>query len=294
MSYNVKYKSSNGEEFDLLTFEGLKIKEANFHKYKWSANFTGRNFGGILTGFSREPTEFEIKFYFRGNLKNRKDKIEKFHFCTEYDVLHETPGRIIWGDDYIDGFFIAVDTQPVEDGGQYTEDTTTFLSLYPAWIEEKKVTIHPNETTPGPDDHKGYPENRSFSYPYKYSYSLGENATNVEIDHYSSSNFKLTVYGPAENVNLTIAGHTYSVNYPLLSNQYMVIDSRPTTKPEDRCYVVKADGEKVNTFDYRNPAHSIFEPIPPGNFVINYPREYGIELIIYIERSEPRCKSLYS
>ena len=208
-----------------------------------------------------------------------------------------SPGKIIWGDDYALGFFTAHKTEPVDAGSQYTQNEATFTNFYPAWIEEKVITIHPNEEKPGElDINKGFPLDRTepFSYPYIYNYSLGENATYVKIDHYSTNNFKLIVYGPSQDVELTIAGHLYKVNYPLLTNQYMVIDSRPTTSPEERCYVVKADGERVNVFDYRDPESSIFEPIPPGNFVINYPREYGIELTIFIERSEPRCASLYS
>lgn len=297
MSYEVYYESSNGEKFNLLDFEGVRIKDACFHDFNWDPQYIERNFGGIITEFKRQPKQYSIVFNFRGSLKDRKEKIEKFHFCTEWDITHMQPGKIVWGDDYALGFFTAHKTEPVDTGNEYTQNTATFTNFYPAWIEEKVITIHPNEQIPGElDINKGFPAERTIplSYPYEYSYSMGENATYIQIDHYSTNNFKLIVYGPAQDVEVTIAGHLYKVNYPLLSNQYMVIDSRPTTDPGDRCYLVKADGEVINTFDYRDPRSDIFTPIPPGNFVINYPREYGIELTIFIERSEPRCASLYS
>lgn len=294
---NLTYTSSNGTTFDLLTFEGLKLKDANFHSYRWNPLTTQRDFGAIVNGFAKEPKEYELVFYFRGSLASRKQKIEEFHFCTEYDVEHQTPGKITWGDDYILGYFVGMSTQPVENGNGYTENVATFYNYYPAWIEEKQITINSQEMVPGDSEiNKGYPTERTipFSYPYEYSYSYGENSTYVDIDHYSSSNFKLIAYGPASNISINIASHNYAVNYPLLAGEYMVIDSRPSTKADRRCYVVKSNGTIVNTFDYRNPFSSIFEPIPPGNFIINYPRAYAIELTVFIERSEPRCQNLYS
>lgn len=294
---NLTYTSSNGTTFNLLTFEGLKLKEANFHDYSWTPEEIKQKFGSIISGFTRSPKQYELVFYFKGSFSSRKQKIEEFHDCTEYDILHQMPGRITWGDDYINGYFINMKTNPVENGSSYTENVATFYAYFPAWIEEKIVEINPQETVPGElPTSKGYPLERTipFSYPYEYSYAYGENATYVNIDHYTENDFKLIAYGPTQLVSIIIAGHLYQINYPLLSNEYMVVDSRRTTKSDRRCYVVKKNGSIVNVFNYRNPDSSIFEPIPPGNFVINYPRAYGIKLTIFIERSEPRCQNLYS
>jgi hypothetical protein len=54
MSYNVFYECSNGERFELLKFDGLRLKDACFHDFSWTPAYTERSFGGIITEFTRE------------------------------------------------------------------------------------------------------------------------------------------------------------------------------------------------------------------------------------------------
>ena len=284
----LQYISSNGTSFDLLSWEGLKLKTANFHKYSWGVNASAKQYGVKLNYFTKEAQEYTATIYFRGAYNSRKVKVESFHACTEYDISHQTPGRIYWGSDYIDCYVRVSSTYP---DGDYTVNDITIYCPYPFWIEEQTLSINPIIGSTGRVTDKGYPADRAtpYTYPYEYSYPISKNATYMNIDHYADSAFKMVVYGPTSGVNINIAGNIYAVDHALRSNQYMIIDSRRNTPADKRCYIVSESGIVTNAFNYRDPEHPLFKPIPPGDVIINYARTYGIELTVYKERSEPRC-----
>ena len=291
MSIRLQYVSSNGESFDLLSWDGLKLKKANFHKYSWNPNAAAKQYGVKLNYFMKDAQEYTATIYFKGSDETRRERVESFHACTEYDISHQTPGRIYWGADYIECYIRTSSTYPDEQTDIYTVNDITIYCPYPFWIEEQSISINPIIGNAGRPTDKGYPSDRTvpFSYPYLYSYPISKTATYMEIDHYADSAFKMVVYGPTSGVNINIAGNVYAVEQALRSNQYMIIDSRRNTPADKKCYVVSESGIVTNTFNYRNPAYELFKPIPPGDVIINYARTYGIELTVYKERSEPRC-----
>lgn len=287
---NLTYTSSNGTVFDLLSWEGLKTEKANFHKYKWGASVQAERFGEKVVNFTKGSQMYETTFLFRGNAEERRQKIEEFHFCTEYDIAKQTPGKITWGANYIECYITQSDTQPRDDGGTYTENTVSIYCPYPFWIEEQKIRIFPQDKpVPQLETDKGYPEpSTKFSYPYAYSYVAGRTAMAINTRHYDASNFRLVCYGATDAVDINIGGHRYNVNHAIGLREYMVIDSRPNLKADKKCYLVNVKGEEKNVFNYRNPESALFQKIPGGIIIINYNRGYGIELTLFKERSEPR------
>lgn len=282
----LKYVSSNGTAFDLLSWDGLKAESADFHKYKWASSVTKKQYGEIVNYFTKAAHSYKATFCFRGSPASRRAKIDAFHFCTEYDIAHQTPGRIYWGSDYIECYIIESDTIPKKKYEQtYTENSVVIYCPYPFWIEEQTLSINPiNGSSSSSETDKGY----DASYPYSYSYAPSPTAQFMHIDHYADSNFKLIVYGPTDEVSITIADHLYKVNHALTQHQYMVIDSRETTSADKRCYMVNAQGVETNVFNDRDESSALFQKIPSGDIIIDYARTYGIELTVYKERSEPR------
>ena len=284
------YTSSAGVVFDLLSFDGLKTESANYHKYTWDRNTSARQFGERLNYFTKNAQIYSATFLFRGSKASRKAKIDSFHFETERDIVNESPGKITWGSHYIECFIVSSSTEPRDDGGVYTENEVEIYCPYPFWIEEKSISIRPTDTdNPHIQTDKGYPSSRSFAYGYPYSYSVDKNAVVFQLgEHYASSNFKMVCWGPASGISINIGGNLYKVDYAIRANQYMVIDSRPLTPANRRAYVVSESGIITNVYDYRDPDYELFKPIPGGNVIINYSRSYGIDLTVYLERSEPK------
>ncbi len=282
----VKYISSRGKVFNLLSFDSGKLEKADFHAYAWGKEVVTRQFGEIVNRFTKSAQSFDCTFKFKGSPKSRASKIEAFHFESEYDISHQALGRIVWGDCYIEGYWISFDTYPDGDGQGYTISKGTFYAPYPFWINEYTLEIYPSTEAVESEDSKGYvpDENR---YGYSYSYAGASNTVRFNTEHYKDSDFKVIAYGPATEVSFNINGNLYEVDYPLRANQYMVIDSRQSTEANKQCYVVNETGVNINVFDYRNPDGDIFKKIPSGACTLVYPRTYGLQFTIYKERSEP-------
>ena len=281
----VQYVSSRGKVFNLLSFDYAKLATANFHSYSWGRSVIKRKYGEIINEFTKDAQYFSCEFKFRGTPSRRAELIEAFHFETEYDITHKKPGKLIWNNDYIYCYFVESSTYPEEDGSQYTVNQGVFYAPYPFWIEEKKVEIYPTDEGATLPNAKGYvPDENRYGYPY--SYCGAPTSVFIDVDSYADCDFKMLAYGPASAIQWTIDNHVYKVDYPIRENQYMIIDSRQNTEPDRQCYVVNESGIITNVFNYR--VGEVFKKIPSGNIILNYPRTYGLELTIFIERSEPR------
>ena len=95
------------------------------------------------------------------------------------------------------------------------------------------------------------------------------------------------MHGPCVNPSVTIGGNVYSVNVSVPAGGYLVIDSRPEAPLGWQVYMRDAAGVQSNIFDNRNPNYQILERIPGGTVNLEYSRTYGIDLTLYLERSEP-------
>lgn len=282
----VKYISNRGREFNLLSFDYAKLKDADFNKYSWDKDVVAQQFGEIVNRFKKSAQYYACTFRLNGTPNERKAKIEAFNFESEYDIAHMKTGRLYINNTYIEGYWVEVDSYPEDNGQLYTTLKKTFYAPYPFWINEQVIEIFPTPESHEEEDTKGYKplEGR---YGYSYSYASAGNAVFIDTEHYKDSDFRMIAYGPAPSVQWTIGGSLYEVDYPLRDNQYMVIDSRQNTPADRQCYVVSESGNITNVFDYRNPEGDIFKKIPSGNSVLVYPRTYGLQLTIYKERSEP-------
>lgn len=119
-------------------------------------------------------------------------------------------------------------------------------------------------------------------------YHISQTAVRLTVDHYADSDFQMIIYGPATDINITIADHPYIVHYQVEQGEYLTIDSRDTQPADRRIFLVKNNGEKVNVFNYRDSTYSVLQKIPPRDIVIDYSRLYGVDLTLFLERSEPK------
>lgn len=224
--------------------------------------------------------------------EKRKEKwghaIEDLYKIITSDVLANKNGKLKTDKgDYLSCRIVASEKNNWIKDSYFVQTDLTILATYPSWITEQSIKITPISDTAASEETgvKTYP----YTYPYKYP--LLQTETSVYIDHYTDSDFKLTAYGPTTSVLININGYPYEVLYPLEEGEHMIIDSRPQTPKEEKLYVVRANGEKESIFNYRSVENSIFKKIPAGMVKIDYPRTYGVDLIIYKERSEPPWKS---
>lgn len=276
---SVIYESSNGKRFDLKA-DPIKIKNANFHNYMWTREIVPMRYGERVQHFSKDSQEYETTLYLRGSLSQVKQILYELHNEFESDIIKQTPGKIWWHNSYIPCFITASSTYPHENDVWVCNEITIYCPS-PFWIEEKSFSFYPIE------EQTSYPYldfNTDFSYDYSYKPRA---VLPIETGHYAPSSFRMIIHGPCSNPNIIIGGNVYNVNVTIPTGGYLVIDSRQETQIGYQVYLVNENGEISNVFDNRNPDYSILERIPGGTVDLTYPRTYGIDLTLYLERSEP-------
>lgn len=281
---NVVYVGSSGNVYNLQLSGMIRIKDANFHEYEWEYDATDRRYGVAIDRFTKAAAVYEMEFTIYGGRDTRRDTLKDLHDEFERDVVMQTPGRIVWGDSYIEGYVIQSSTYPDDNLNFRTANKIAFLAPYPFWIQEKSISIEPLDETIVRDIDKKYTADR---YAYPYGYTINPITTWISLDYYTSCDFKLIAYGPFASVYVTVGSNVYNVDYPADISEYMVIDSRSSGNLKGQAYLVRPNGQKINVFDYRNPLYPLFQKIPAGGLRIAYPRTYGIDLTFFMERSEP-------
>lgn len=275
----LKYIASSGNEYNLKS-DGIRTKTANYHTWNWGTSGTELQFGRRISGFTRDAAEYETKLVFTGPYSQRKALSEALHDDFELDVRNLTPGRIVWGDYYLDCYITSSSMYPDEDN-VYTDNDITIFAPHPFWVREATKQFFPQEAPAG----QSFLE---YTYDYDYDFFYGNPGIAVwQTGCPFKSEFLLTIYGEVVNPRILINNYPYQVNVSLEANERIVIDSRNNTITQ---YL--ASGSELNIFDLRDKSVSVFEPVPDGTLRFNWSGAFGFDLTIFDERSEPRWITL--
>ncbi len=276
---NVVYESSNGHRYDLKA-DPIRIKNANFHNYSWTREVISQRYGEKVQRFAKEAQEYETVLYFTGIMAAIRQTMYDLHNDFERDIINQTPAKLWWHDSYISCYVTASSTYP-HDNGAYVCNEITIYCPSPFWIEEKTFSFYPVE------EQAAYPY-LDFNTDFAFDFSYKPRAViPIETGHYAPSSFRMIMHGPCVNPSVTIGGNVYNVYVSVPAGGYLVIDSRPEAPLGWQVYMRDAAGVQSNIFDNRNPNYQILERIPGGTVNMEYSRTYGIDLTLYLERSEP-------
>ena len=269
----VKYINSNNEEINLISFR-TRIKDAIFHSYSWGYEGVTQQFGTKISNFTKEPIEYDATIVFRGSIAQRKESLDNFLRTAEIDVINKTPGKLIAGGSYINGYVISSSTQPY-DGADWTQKDVVFLCPYPFWITEHPYYFKASEIL----------STNNKRYPGRYAYRYANGLTNASItnEHYAECNFRLIIYGPCNNPAIYVGGYGYLFKIVLEEGEYLEVDSAAETVTK-----YMTSGIKVNAFNNRNFANSVFRPIQTGRQEVNWNGRFDFDLVLLEERSEPK------
>lgn len=269
------YENSRGKEINLLS-TGIRLKTANLSGYKWDYESRQRQYGIDISKFTKGTMEYDVEIVFRGTQKERRERLEEFCETTEADILSKTPGKLKKGTEYINCYIISSSTEP-GDRGTWAIKNATILAPYPFWIQEISQEFYPQREVL-PEDGLDYP------HDYRYDYTgRKKGIKRWHIDHYTGSEFKMTIYGACTDPRITINGYPYEVYDTLEKNEYIEIDSRGNTVKK---YL--SNGAVKDIYDLRAKGKSIFEKIPEGDLQIAWSGDFGFTITLYLERSEHR------
>lgn len=278
MKTQIKYIASSGNMYDLTTRDILHRK-ANYFDWTWKVEGAKKQYGSRVSRVSREAAQYEPELIFGRNQKNLRQTIQALHNDFENDMRRLQPGRIVWGDWYIDCFINASKVDNLS-FWKWISNKIQILAPYPFWIKEEKVVLtNASETTGGYLD-----------YPYDYNYDytapvIGKKV--VPSDSPFASEFRMIIYGLAVNPRIVINGYAYILYTTIPAGSYVIIDSKQRTIMMYGSY-----GQKTNVFDFRNKSDSIFEKIPAGNLDIVWDATFGVDLTIFREKSEPEFEEI--
>lgn len=156
----------------------------------------------------------------------------------------------------------------------------TVVLLDGVWRRERTTSYLPSAATGG--DWLDYPHDA----PYDYMATPAPEA--VHGAEWGESPCRLTIYGPATDPAVTIAGNRYAADLTLPAGSRLVIDGLARTVEE-----VTSTGLVFNRFSSARRGSGLgsgeycFQPVPPGESSLSWSGAFGFDLTIYEEEGEP-------
>lgn len=201
--------------------------------------------------------------------------LNELHDVFEQDVANQTPGKLYFQKFYLSCYVYSSKKTEWEDSDYMLDNEIWIVPAYPSWIKETTSTFHSFETSSN--------NNKRYAGRYAHRYANGMTNSFIVNEHFYYSDFKLLIFGPVVNPQVSIGGNTYLVNIILEENERLEIDSRNQT-------IIKfqANGTQINAFHNRQKGKDFFQKIPPGRQNIVWTGEFNFELVLYEERSEPK------
>jgi hypothetical protein len=124
---------------------------------------------------------------------------------------------------------------------------------------------------------------KKYNLRYPYRFGTGYSNKTLYNNHYTASPCIITIYGPAVNPSIQIAGRQYGVNVTLQEGQRLEINQKSQTIVK-----IDADGTQANCFNDRVKTSDIFANVPFGPVSVQYAGEWDFEITMIYQRSEPQ------
>lgn len=201
----------------------------------------------------------------------------KISEILDKDAANGRCGKLYLGDQYLECMEIEKESQEYDEFFNTVDMNICFFTPRPFWIQEQTIQLLPQaskQSLSGLD----FPTDFPFDFAPEQSGIITK-----RIDHHATSHFLMRVYGPCTDPRVVINGYPYQIFATLEASDYLEIDSRQHS-------VIKylANGTTADLYNSRSFEHSVFEKIPSGQLTINWPATFGVDLILFLERSEPK------
>ncbi len=273
---DISYVNSRGTKLDLLKPPYL-LQTGELFDYEWGYNSVVSYSGqGKITSFLKEikerPLTLSILNYSRESYERA---IDLFFETVDFDVLNRSPGKLYVGDQYQKCYIITSKKTGWEYDIELLDNTVTYVTEKSVWITEHPNYFKASEILSS--NNKRYPGR------YAYRYANGLTNTSITNEHYAECNFRLIIYGPCNNPAIYVGGYGYLFKIVLEEGEYLEVDSAAETVTK-----YMTSGIKVNAFNNRNFADSVFRPIQTGRQEVNWNGRFDFDLILLEERSEPK------
>lgn len=269
MQERLQYRNHLGEVIDFGK-SGIFVSANELHDYSW--DISQKN--GKISSFKRDVVSSNLPVViFCATPAEGVAARNRLLEVAEKDVLAKKPGRIIIGDYYYKCYITGSKKSQYLSSRRRMEAALTTTSDEPYWVRENLHSFRKGFTSIGLD----YPHDYAFDYTSSFS-----QAQLVNTD-FTASNFRMIVFGPCSSPTVYVAGHAYVVNCKAEAGEYITIDSVAKTVTK-----TATDGTITNVFNLRGRDSYIFEKIGAGANTVIWDGDFGVDIILLEERSEPK------
>lgn len=273
---DIFYENHIGERIDLNS-ENIILQYQEFFNYSWDATIRNRK----IKGFKRDSATLPVTVAVTAETEDEYLQIiEEFYRIIEKDILAVAPGKLYINEYYLRCYISGDIKQDAFKGILFQIKNLTIVTDYPYWIKETTYQYFPEppEAIKYTELEEGimFPE-----FPFDFCTETGEEV--LINPSFNDSNFIMTIYGFAENPQVSIAGHPYKVEATINEGEQLVINSLTHTAQK-----IGRLGEITNLYNARGKEYSVFKKIPPGTNTLQWSGGFGVDIILFDERSEPK------
>ena len=273
MLEQLKYKNHVNEVFEFGK-DGIFVDMNDLHDYEWTVTKKGNRIAALDRSISKRKLPIVIICDTEEKGIAARNRLLE---VVEKDVQAMKYGRIIIGDYYFRCFVTKSQKKNYLTTKRWMEATLTLTTDFPYWVKETTYCFSNAETeSEGGQDLDFY-----FDHPFDYSSGL----TSKEMNNtgFVDANFRMVIYGACSNPTVYVSGHAYTVNCDVGANEYLTIDSG-----SKKVFLTAVDGTTTNVFNLRDRDSYIFEKIHPGINVVTLEGDFGVDITLLEERSEPK------
>lgn len=270
MLEQLKYQNHMNEVFEFGK-DGIFVDTNDLRDYEWTVTKKGNRIASLDYAVSKRKLPITIVCATEDKGIAARNKLFEI---VEKDVLAMQQGRIIIGDYYFKCFVTKSQKTDYLISKRLMKITLTLTSDRPCWVNEKRTSFRVAESG-------GVGLDYAYDMPYDYMTEMA--GTVLNNPSFTASNFKAIIYGACMNPAININGHTYQVKCVIGANEYLTIDSAAK-----KIYLTAYDGTIVNKFNERNKKSYIFERVPSGSNPVTWNGDFGFDIILMEERSEPK------
>lgn len=268
------YENASGKRLNLLA-ENFSLQTGTLFDHAWEYVSNGIR----ITGFDGVLSEKELLLTISGrNQEEYEEAMDLFMEVTEPDILNGTPGRLFYGESYLQCYIFSGELLEWEYDAGYADKKVVLVTAYPQWITESNYHFDKWEVAVS-ENNKQYP-NR-----YAYRYANAPTDAYIKNAHFAAAKFKMLIHGPVVNPMLIIGGNRYLANIVLEAGERLEVDGMNGTVRK-----IFKTGEAEDNFHCRDKEFNIFEPIPAGQSSFEWSGKFAVDITLYAERGEPRWR----
>ena len=270
MLERLKYKNHMGEVIDFGRF-GIFVSGNDLHDYSWTVIQKNNKISAFKRSVATRTLPVTI---FCPTVQEGIAARNRLMEVAEKDVLAKKPGQIIIGEYYFKCYITESKKSKYLASRRKMEVKLTLCSDLPYWVREDEHSFRKAGMT---GHGLGYP------YDYAFDYTSSYNKTVLTNTDFLASNFRMNIYGPCTDPVVYVSGHAYGVNCAVKVGEYITIDS-----VSKKVTLTALDGTITNVFNQRRRDSYVFEKIKSGSNAVTWSGDFGVDIILLEERSEPK------